>query len=134
VAIKSKLCGACGGKKFTTFTGETFLVGDEVRVTNLSGERCDSCADVHFDSRSHDRYVEAGNALVLARREAERQMLARVRKKLKLTQQQAARLTGGGHNAFSRYERGTVIPMPAVTNLFKMLDRHPEMLKELSRP
>ena len=57
--------------------------------------------------------------------------LARIRKKLKLTQRQAANLTGGGHNAFSRYERGQARPLPAVMNLFRLLDRHPELLKEL---
>ncbi len=43
----------------------------------------------------------------------------------------AARLTGGGHNAFSRYERGEAAPLPAVVNLFRPLDKHPEMLKDL---
>jgi hypothetical protein len=31
--------------------------------------------------------------------------LARIRKKLGLTQKEAAMIAGGGHNAFSRYER-----------------------------
>jgi HTH-type transcriptional regulator/antitoxin MqsA len=57
--------------------------------------------------------------------------LARIRKKLKLTQLEAARITGGGPNAFSRYERGKARPLPAVTNLFRLLDRHPELLDEL---
>ena len=43
----------------------------------------------------------------------------------------AAKLTGGGHNAFSRYERGEVMPMPSVLNLLKLLDRHPVLLAEL---
>ena len=41
-----------------------------------------------------------------------------------LSQVAAARLTGGGHNAFSRYERGEATPMPAVINLFRLLDKH----------
>jgi HTH-type transcriptional regulator/antitoxin MqsA len=57
--------------------------------------------------------------------------LARIRKRLKLTQKQAAQITGGGHNAFSRYERGEAKPLPAVINLLKLLDRHPELLKEV---
>jgi len=44
----------------------------------------------------------------------------------------AAKLTGGGHNAFSRYERGEATPLPAVMNLLRLLDRHPELLKELT--
>jgi HTH-type transcriptional regulator/antitoxin MqsA len=128
---KFKPCGACGGKKFAAFTNETFTIANKIAVHGLSGHRCESCGEVFFDTASQDRYADAGNAWVLARREEEREMLVRVRKKLKLTQQQAARLTGGGHNAFSRYERGQTRPLPAVTNLFKLLDRHPEMLQEL---
>lgn len=57
--------------------------------------------------------------------------LARIRKKLKLTQQEAAKIAGGGHNAFSRYERGEAKPVQAVINLFKLLDHHPDLLREL---
>jgi HTH-type transcriptional regulator/antitoxin MqsA len=57
--------------------------------------------------------------------------LVRIRKRLKLTQRQAALITGGGHNAFSRYERGEVRPLPAVIKLMRLLDRHPELLKEV---
>ena len=59
--------------------------------------------------------------------------LARIRKKLKLTQLEAAQITGGGPNAFSRYEPGNARPLPAVTNLFRLLDRHPELLNELQQ-
>ena len=31
----------------------------------------------------------------------------------------------------SRYERGEAVPMRAVVNLFKILDKHPELVKEL---
>lgn len=58
-------------------------------------------------------------------------LLRSVRKRLGLTQRAAARLTGGGHNAFSRYERGEATPLPAVVNLFRLLDKHPELLAEL---
>lgn len=57
--------------------------------------------------------------------------LVRIRKKLKLTQLQAAKLAGGGKNAFSRYERGQAKPVAAVVNLFRLLDRHPDLLDEL---
>ena len=59
--------------------------------------------------------------------------IRRIRRKLGLSQVAAARLTGGGHNAFSRYERGEATPLPAVINLFRLLDKHPELLKHLVR-
>ncbi len=50
---------------------------------------------------------------------------------LKLTQEEAGRIFGGGKNGFSRYERGETKPLPAISNLLKMLERHPEDLKYL---
>lgn len=55
----------------------------------------------------------------------------RIRKKLGLTQHQAAELCGGGPNAFGRYERGEAVQMRATDNLLRLLDKHPELLKEL---
>ena len=55
------------------------------------------------------------------------QDIRRIRKSiLKLTQKDAAKIFGGGKNAFSRYERGEVKPNLAVSNLLKEFDRHPE--------
>ncbi|MBA3981355.1 MAG: hypothetical protein C0462_12215 [Alcanivorax sp.] len=39
-----------------------------------------------------------------------------------------------GINAFSRYERGEARPVAAVINLFRMLDKHPELLSEVREP
>lgn len=46
-------------------------------------------------------------------------------------EQQWAELTGGGHNAFSRYENRQAAPVAAVVNLFTLLDHHPELVHEL---
>lgn len=48
---------------------------------------------------------------------------------LKLTQEEAGRIFGGGKNGFSRYERGKTKPLPAISNLLKMFERHPDDLK-----
>jgi HTH-type transcriptional regulator/antitoxin MqsA len=42
-------------------------------------------------------------------------------------------IAGGCHNAFSRYERCEVKPVAAVVNLFRLLDRHPDLLNELKK-
>lgn len=125
-----KTCGACGGTHLTKFSGQSFPVGD-VKVNGLSGLRCADCDEIYFDAKSQARFVAASDEAVLSQRKKEQAELARIRKKLKLTQRQAAALTGGGHNAFSRYERGEAQPVAAVTNLFKVLDRHPELLDEI---
>lgn len=56
----------------------------------------------------------------------------RIRHKiLGLTQKKAADFFGGGPNAFSRYENGQVSPPLAVSNLLRILARHPEYLREI---
>ena len=59
------------------------------------------------------------------------QDIRRIRKKLKLTQKQAAEVFGGGPNAFSRYEHGEATPLRSTINLLRLLDNHPEQLQEL---
>ncbi len=125
-------CGTAGS--MTRFEGEDFAIdhaGLSATIDNLSGWRCAACNEVEFDADSARRYAAAGDTLVLRNREHQARELRRIRRKLGLTQDAAARLTGGGHNAFSRYERAEVAPMPAVVNLFRILDRHPEVLGEI---
>jgi len=104
-----------------------------VVVKDIAGSFCDNCDEIEFDDAtdSATKFAEAGDKLVMQNREVAAAALKKQRKRLKLTQSQASRLTGGGHNAFSRYETGAATPLPAVVNLFKLLDKHPEMLKEL---
>lgn len=123
-------CGARGWKRFADETFEVSHAGRRERVAGLSGHRCDACGEVLFDPAGAERYAAAGDALVLAERRRIGEELRRIRRKLGLTQAQAAALTGGGHNAFSRYEKG-LVPVAAVLNLFRLLDRHPDLLREL---
>ncbi len=131
-----KKCGACGsGRGMTRFTNESFIVshaGVKTKVEGLSGYRCVECDEVAFDARSARRYADAGDELVLRNRARQSKEFRRIRRKLGLSQAAAARITGGGHNAFSRYERGEAAPLEAVINLFRLLDKHPELLKDLA--
>jgi HTH-type transcriptional regulator / antitoxin MqsA len=132
--MKHHACANCSAPGAVPFKGETFRVshmGLSDEVKGLSGQRCSSCGEIEFDRRSAKRYAAAGDKLVLQARAAQRSEIRRIRGKLGLSQAKAAELTGGGHNAFSRYERGESAPLPAVVNLFRLLDRHPDLLKEL---
>jgi HTH-type transcriptional regulator/antitoxin MqsA len=128
-------CMNCKSRKdMVRFENETFTIdhaGASAKVEGLSGWRYEACGDVEFDAESARRYAATGDDLVLQERARQSQEIRRIRRKLKLTQVAAARLTGGGHNAFSRYERGEVTPMPAVFNLFRLLDKHPKSLHDL---
>ncbi len=55
----------------------------------------------------------------------------RVRKRLKLTQEEAGRIIGGGRRAFQKYESGTTPPSDAAVGLIALLERHPEEIEFL---
>jgi len=57
----------------------------------------------------------------------------RIRKKLNLTQREAGKVVGGGPNAFQKYESGEVLASRAVSNLLRILARHPEEVTRLKR-
>lgn len=55
----------------------------------------------------------------------------RVRRRLRLSQQRAGLLLGGGPNAFHKYEKGEVVVSRPMAQLLRLLDRHPELAAEL---
>jgi len=129
--MTDNICAVCGGKKLSAFQNKSVPLHDGSLIQGLSGICCESCGELWLDDNSHARFAAAGNALVLEQRKNQQHWLRQARKKLGLTQVQAQQLTGGGHNAFSRYERGEARPLPAVVNLFRLLDAHPELLNEV---
>lgn len=57
--------------------------------------------------------------------------IRRIRKKLRLTQEAAGLLIGGGPRAFQKYESGDLLPSRAVSNALVLLDHDPEGLAVL---
>lgn len=55
----------------------------------------------------------------------------KVRKRLKLTQEEAGRLIGGGRRAFQKYESGVMPPSDAAVGLIEILHRRPEDIEIL---
>ena len=100
-------------------------------VPAVNGWHCPHCGEVEFlDEDGSVRFEQALDSLA----EKQRRWLRETRRKLRLTQAEAAHLTGGGVNAFSRYERGEAKPVAAVINLFRVLEKHPELLAEVRTP
>lgn len=50
---------------------------------------------------------------------------------MKLTQEEAGRLIGGGRRAFQKYESGAMPPSDAAVGLIEILYRHPEEIEFL---
>ena len=133
--VGSKFCLQCDdGTKLELKTKDVTVEvrGESCVVPEVTGWHCPVCGEIEYtENESSERVWNAIEAMGAKAKARDAALLAHARKRLKLTQKQAAELTGGGHNAFSRYERGEAVPMRAVVNLFKILDKHPELMKEL---
>lgn len=106
--------------------------GHGATVWAVDGWHCPACGEIEFAGNEGMRYSEALDKLRLKVDAEESAELARIRKKLKLSQRRAAVIAGGGVNAFSRYENGKARPVAAVINLFRLLDKHPELIDEIT--
>lgn len=135
-AVSEGQCPVCGASDaLLPFQDATLPLeapgGHAIRVEGLDGERCSQCGEVFLSEESGRRFTEAGDALVIEARRLEAAKLKAARLRLGLTQRAASLLTGGGHNAFSRYESGQAVPVPAVGHLMNLLARHPELGSEI---
>ena len=61
------------------------------------------------------------------------QEIKRIRMKIGLTQREAGAIFGGGPNAFQKYEQGTVTVSKPMSNLLRILEKHPEEVEELKK-
>jgi HTH-type transcriptional regulator / antitoxin MqsA len=128
-------CPVCGAAELIhdtrdqpyTYKGETTV------IAAVTGDFCPACAESILDAAESNRvmremqtFSKQVNAAIV-----DPEFITNVRKKLDLDQREAAELFGGGVNAFSRYENGKTKPPLALVKLFKLLDRHPDLLNEI---
>jgi HTH-type transcriptional regulator/antitoxin MqsA len=128
-------CPSCGAADLIHDTRDVPYTykGESTIIAAVTGDFCPSCNEVLFDREHGDRFSEM---IGLFHRQVnaayiDPAYIAKVRKKLALDQRQAAEIFGGGVNSFSRYENGKTKPPLALVKLFKLLDRHPDLLQEV---
>ncbi len=102
------------------------------QTVSLPGWYCDASGEsIH----SRDDLKATDRALIALKAEAEGLAtpgeVARVRKKLGLSQVKASEVLGGGPRSFQKYESGEVTPSRAMTNLLRVMERHPEEIHRL---
>jgi len=128
-------CPVCGAAELIhdtrdmpyTYKGETTI------IPAVRADFCPACDESITDMTETGRVMremQAFNKQVNAAI-VDPGFIMNVRKKLNLDQREAAEIFGGGINAFSRYENGKTKPPLALVKLFKLLDRHPDLLNEL---
>jgi HTH-type transcriptional regulator/antitoxin MqsA len=100
-------------------------------VKQIRGWYCPLCNEALFDDGEGVRYAATLDHFVATVDKHQAEELQRIRRKLHLTQKEAAQLFGGGVNAFSEYERGITKPAKSTLLLLKVLDKHPELIDEV---
>lgn len=125
-------CHACNKGTLTHKVKEQFFTykGKSIKL-DQPGLWCSSCEegilsgeDIAMTEKAFDEFKSKIDGLLNP------EEIKHIRKDiLKISQEEAGRLFGGGKNGFSRYERGEIKPLPAISILLKMFERHPEDLK-----
>ncbi len=99
---------------------------------DMPGWYCDDCEEsIHTgkDMKVSDRMLNRLKARyegLLTPEESRR-----IRKKLRLSQESAGLLIGGGPRAFQKYENGDLLPSRAISSALVLLDHDPEALEVL---
>lgn len=107
--------------------------GENTVIPDIEGDFCPACGEAVLDAATSAR---VSHAMLEFNRQinaatVDPSFIVRVRTKLALNQAQAGEIFGGGIHAFSRYEKGKTRPPLALIQLFRVLDRHPELLNEI---
>ncbi len=105
--------------------------GQSLTLHGMKGEFCLKCHEGVWDAESYHRYAEAQAALLSAVKGDLSADIRRIRKNLKLTQAELSEIFGVGKLAFSRYERGKTQPPAPLIKLLKLVERHPDLMKEV---
>lgn len=130
---KKKKCSFCkNGLMQNETRKETYEYKDKEIQINQSALYCSSCDEAILEGKDlkniekelHDFKAKVDGFLTSSD-------VRKIRKKLGITQKEAAEIFGGGPNAFSRYESGKALQIKATDNLLRLLDSHPELLNEI---
>lgn len=128
-------CPVCGAAELVHDTREMPYTykGETTVIAAVTGDFCPACAESILDAAESNRVMREMRAFSKQVNAAivDPNFITHVRKKLDLDQREAAEIFGGGINAFSRYENGKTRPPLALVKLFKLLDRHPDLLGEV---
>ena len=131
-------CPTCGTGNLIVATRELpySYKGKSTVIKAVKGKFCNNpkCREVVVDI---DESARMSKEMLAFNKKVNRELtpidlLANVRERFKLNQQQAAKVFGGGTNAFSRYESGKTKPPVALIKLFKVLDKHPDLFAEVA--
>lgn len=130
---EARQCPACGGKMVRETRRRLIRYKKRSAEIDQPAWWCADCGEGVLDAQD-SAVADRAFATLKARAEdvLRPEAVAKIRKRLKLTQRAAGRILGGGARAFQRYEAGTVVVSQPMNNLLVLLNREPRRLAELT--
>jgi len=128
------ICPLCGVGKLVEHRDErqSEIDGYKIVIQGLLHSECAECSEhvtTPDQSRHNKRIISDARARAVVERDRLQRLspadILRIRKKLGLTQALAARVFGGGANAFSKYENAEVVPSDGMERLLRLADSVP---------
>lgn len=130
---KLRPCPVCGGEMRRGRRTDTVEYKGLWRKVTQPGWYCADCgeavlepADIKATEAAFFDLKAEADGLVTA------EEIKRIRRSLGLSQREAGEVLGGGPRAFQKYESRAVMVSKPMSNLLRVLDRHPRAIKELS--
>ena len=128
-------CPVCGGAELHPNKIQLIpyeWLGYETMVEG-HGDLCPVCGEMVLSQEGCDSLEKQMDDFKKRVREelSSPEYIEAVRRKLGLNQREAGEIFGGGVNAFSRYELGKSKPPLSLLQLFRLLDKNPELINEL---
>lgn len=123
-------CVLCLGKLVNTSEPiHVTYLGVRLRLLGLERSKCTSCGKGFFNPEQASQYSRAAKRQYKIRTSLTGADVARIRKKLNLSQAELESKLGLGNKVIVRWENGKVrLPGP-VNVLFKILDKRPEAIR-----
>jgi HTH-type transcriptional regulator/antitoxin MqsA len=131
---KAPVCPETGKPMVRATRTKEISYKDHSTTIEMPGWYCDESGEsIH----TADDLKVSDAALKELRLEVEKllkpQDVKRIRTAIGLTQREAGTILGGGPNAFQKYEQDTVTVSKPMSNLLRVLERHPEEVEELRK-
>lgn len=130
--MTNPVCPETGASMHRGLRPMTLAYKGESITFDMPGWYCDQCEEsIHSgaDMKVSDRMLN----LIKAHSEGllDPVEIRRIRRKLRLSQEAAGLLIGGGPRAFQKYESGDLLPSRAVSSALILLDHDPEAMSVL---
>jgi HTH-type transcriptional regulator / antitoxin MqsA len=108
------------------YKGESITIDMPGWYGNKPDEGIHTGEDMKVSDRALNRLKARTEGLL------EPEEIRRIRKRLRLTQEAAGELIGGGPRAFQKYETGDLLPSRAISSALTLLDHDPSGLAVLT--